>query len=151
MEPLRFSALIEKSGASTIIRLPFDPNEVWSSRARHHVAGTINGRVFRGPLIGEDAHYFFSLGAAWRRDNPLEAGTVVEVVLSPEGPLAEQLAPDVTSALASAPSARTFFEGLATFYRKGYLRWIDGAKRPETRAARIAEVVRLLKAGQKQR
>ena len=45
-----------------------------------------------------------------------------------------------------------FFDGLASFYRKNYLRWIDATKRrPEVRAERIAEFVRLLKAGQKQR
>lgn len=47
--------------------------------------------------------------------------------------------------------AKAFFEGLATFYRNGYLRWIEGAKRPETRSARIVEVLGLLKAGKKQR
>jgi hypothetical protein len=36
-------------------------------------------------------------------------------------------------------------------YRNGYLRWIEGAKRPETRSARIAETLGLLKAGKKQR
>jgi len=40
---------------------------------------------------------------------------------------------------------------LATFYRNGYLRWIGGVKRPETRSARIAEMLSLLKAGKKQR
>jgi len=29
--------------------------------------------------------------------------------------------------------------------------WVEGAKRPETRAARIGELINLLKAGKKQR
>jgi uncharacterized protein YdeI (YjbR/CyaY-like superfamily) len=40
---------------------------------------------------------------------------------------------------------------LATFYRNNYIRWIESAKRPETRRGRIAEMVDLLKAGTKQR
>ena len=41
---------------------------------------------------------------------------------------------------------------MARFYRRGYLRWIDGTKRrPDVRAARIAEVVSLLEAGHKER
>ena len=41
---------------------------------------------------------------------------------------------------------------LAQFYRKAYLRWIDATtRRPDLRAARIAEVVDLLAAGIKQR
>ena len=58
---------------------------------------------------------------------------------------------DVTAALQKDPQARAFFESLATFYRKGYLRWIQGARKAETREARINELVRLLQSGKKQR
>ena len=55
-------------------------------------------------------------------------------------------------ALAASPDAAAFFDSLAQFYRRGYLRWIDATKRrPEQRAERIAEVVKLLKAGVKER
>ena len=37
------------------------------------------------------------------------------------------------------------------FYRRNYVRWIESAKRPETRAARIADTVALLKAGKRQK
>jgi hypothetical protein len=41
---------------------------------------------------------------------------------------------------------------LAQFYRKGYLRYIDATKRrPDLRAARIAEVTGLLANGVKER
>jgi len=56
------------------------------------------------------------------------------------------------AALDNEPDAANFFDGLATFYRKNYLRWIDATKRsPEVRAQRIAELVKLMKAGQKER
>jgi uncharacterized protein YdeI (YjbR/CyaY-like superfamily) len=61
------------------------------------------------------------------------------------------LAPDIVAALADEPEARAFFESLATFYRNGYVRWIESARRPETRLARIAELLSLLKEGKKQR
>ena len=69
----------------------------------------------------------------------------------PEGPQSEMLAPDLASALAVEPDAARFFDGLATFYRKKYLRWIDATKRsPEKRAERIQELVGFLKAGRKE-
>jgi uncharacterized protein YdeI (YjbR/CyaY-like superfamily) len=58
---------------------------------------------------------------------------------------------DILAALESEPEARAFFESLATFYRNAYVRWIESAKRSETRSARIAEMLGLLKAGKKQR
>jgi uncharacterized protein YdeI (YjbR/CyaY-like superfamily) len=72
--------------------------------------------------------------------------------LAPEGPQRVDLADDLAAALAANPAAAAFFDTLAQFYRKAYLSWIDGTKRrPDVRAARIAEVVDLLAAGIKQR
>jgi len=75
----------------------------------------------------------------------------VDVVLFPEGPQSESLSLDVVSALDAEPQAKAFFESLATFYRNTYIKWIESAKRPETRAARIQEMIVLLKAGRKQK
>jgi hypothetical protein len=147
----RFQSKIVISGTRAILPLPFDPNDVWGVKERHHITGSVQGHPYRGPLGFDSDQYFLSLGAAWRRENNLEVGDLVEVVLSPEGPQRESLAADLLAALDAEPQAREFFEALATFYRKGYIRWIDGARRPETRAERIREMVALLKAGKKQR
>lgn len=67
-------------------------------------------------------------------------------------PNATRLAPDIRAAFDADLDAGAFFESLAQFYRNAYLRWIDGTKRrPEVRSARIAEMIELLKAGEKQR
>jgi uncharacterized protein YdeI (YjbR/CyaY-like superfamily) len=76
----------------------------------------------------------------------------VAVELAPEGPQRGDLAEDIAAALAANPAASTFWDTLAQFYRKAYLRWIDSTtKRPELRPVRIAEVVDLLAAGVKER
>lgn len=147
-----FVAIIEKSGSKALIRLPFDPNAVWGEKDRHHITGAVNGCAVRGALATDADGYFLPLGPAWLRGSGLDEGDSVQVELKAEGPQLEQLADDISAALEAEPEALAFFQGLATFYRKGYLRWIDATKRrPEERAVRIAEVVRLLKAGEKQR
>lgn len=151
MTTQRFKTVISKSGTRTFIAIPFNPNEVWGVRQRHHITGTVNGYGVRGSLGSDGTQYFLLLGAAWRHGCGLEAGEKVEVFLSPEGPQTESLAPDVTRALDTEPQARASFESLATFYRNTYIKWIESAKRPETRAARISEMVALLKAGKKQK
>lgn len=151
MTEQQFTATIARSGSRTSIVIPFDPNATWGVKQRHYVRGSIDGHTVRGSLGSDGTHYFLPLGAAWRRDNGIEAGATVEVVLLPEGPQASTMASDIVAALEAEPPARTFFESLATFYRNNYVRWVESAKRPETRAARITEMVRLLKAGSKQR
>jgi hypothetical protein len=151
MTTQRFKAMVAKEGTRTFIAIPFNPNEVWGVKQRHHITGTINGCCVRGPLGSDGSQYFLPLGAVWRQDNGVEAGAEVEVELTPEGPQNDALAPDLLAALEREPEARAFFESLATFYRKGYLRWIEGARRPDIRSTRIAELLGLLKAGKKQR
>ncbi len=78
-------------------------------------------------------------------------GDDVTVDLAPEGPQRSDLAEDIAAALEANPAARAFFDTLAQFYRKAYLRWIDATtRRPDVRAARIAQVAGLLAAGIKE-
>ena len=126
-----------RSGARTIIIVPFNPNDVWGPKERHYITGSVNGHIVRGALESAGTTFFLSLGPAWRRDNGLDAGAKVEVVLEPEGPQSAELSPDVAAALNNEPDAKAFFDSLASFYRKNFIRWIEGAKRPQTRAARF--------------
>jgi hypothetical protein len=134
------------------VPVPFDPNEVWGSKREHRVGGTISGMRVRGIITKDDVGWSFSLGAAWLRDCTVVPGDTVEVVIAPEGPQRADLAPDVSAALNANPTAGAFFDSLAQFYRRGYLRWIDATKRrPEVRAERIAEMISLLDQGAKER
>lgn len=146
-----FKSVVRKSGSRVFIALPFNPNDVWGIKQRHHISGTVSGHGVRGSLGSDGTQYFLPLGAAWRRDCGIDVGDTVEVVISPEGPQSEALSSDVLAALEAEPQAKAFFESLATFYRNTYIKWIESAKKPETRATRIKEMIQLLKAGKKQK
>jgi hypothetical protein len=134
------------------VPVPFDPNEQWGTKRLHPIAGTLNGMGIRGTVAHEAGEWAFTVGAAWLRDCPIKPGDQIEVVLVPEGPQRTELAPDIAAALDANPDAAAFFDTLAQFYRKAYLRWIDGTKRrPDERERRISEVVNLLADGIKER
>ena len=151
MDKQEFSTNLSMSKGKARLPIPFDPPEVWGERSRYHVRGTVNGIMWRGPLSVDEQGYYLSLGPAWLRDANLDVNAPVNVELLPEGPQQDSLAADIVAALAADDAARAFFDGLATFYRKGYVNWIEGAKRPETRLARIQEMMTLLQRRQKQR
>ena len=48
---------------------------------------------------------------------------------------------DLRTALRTKPSAKQFFGASAPSYRRNVLRWIDQAKRPDTRIRRIAATI----------
>jgi hypothetical protein len=149
----RFSVRITADPkGNAVITVPFDPDEVWGTKSRHHVHGTVNGCRVRVTLLPEDSGWAITYGPARASQLGLAVGSEATVELVPEGPQRGDLAEDLAAALDAHPAAGAFFDALAQFYRKGYLRYIDATKRrPEVRAARIAEVVDLLAAGVKER
>lgn len=147
-----FTAIVTADRRRVLVPIPFDPDDVWGRKRDHRVAGTVNGMGVRAVIEPLGDGHGILLGPAWRRDCGIDAGDEVAVVLAPEGPQRAELAPDVAAALEDEPAAAAFFDSLAQFYRRAYLRWIDATKRrPEVRAARIAEMVELLEAGEKER
>ena len=146
-----FTAMLTSAGTSAYIVLPFDPVAVWGARPRYHVTGTVAHIAVRGALTQIDGHNALKLGPAWLRDCGISLGSHVTVTLTLEGPQADALADDIVTALNMHPSAKAFFDGLPTFYRKKYLRWIDSTKnKPDVRAQRIADMMTLLANGQRE-
>ena len=135
-----------------LVPVPFDPDEVWGKKREHHVHGTVNGMGVRAVIEPLGDGRGILLGPAWRRDCGVAPGDEVAVVLEPEGPQRDDLAPDIAAALQAEPAAAACFDSIAQFYRNAYLKWIEATRRrPDLRAARIAETIELLKAGAKTR
>ena len=150
-KPQQFQSTVEGQESSRVfIRLTFDPASKWGARERYHVAGTINGSSFRGVVEQAGKKHLLALGAAWRRCAGLKPGDRVDATLAIEGPQRDELPSDIAAALNAEPEAAAFFDSLAGFYVQNYLRWIDATKRsPETRAARIKQFVKCMKAAVK--
>ena len=62
-------------------------------------------------------------------------------------PRTVKVPPELTAELKKSKAAKTFFDGLAYTHKKDFVSWITEAKRPETKDERLAETIRLLKAG----
>jgi hypothetical protein len=153
MESQRFAVMVAAAGpGKLLVPVPFNPDTVWGAKQRHHIAGTVNGIRVRAVIERVGDGFGFTLGRTSPASVGVGVGDEVTVEIAPEGPQRDDLADDVAAALAANPDAGAFFDSLAQFYRRAYLRWIDATKRrPERRAERIAEMVRLLIAGTKER
>jgi hypothetical protein len=132
--------------------LPFDPVPVWGQRDVYRIGGLANGCKFRSIVELSEGEWRVMLTPMWIKDAGLTKARRIEFVARLEGPQRADLDPDFAEALAAEPEAAAFWDNIAQFYRKAYVTWISGTKRrPDVRAERIAETVRLLKAGVKSR
>src|SRR5437870_8332514 len=100
MQSQRFTAVVAAAGpVKLLVPIPFDPNQVWAAKQRHHVAGTVNGMRVRAVLERAGDGFGFSLGRTSPARGGLAPGDTVTVEIAPEGPQRGDLADDVAAAL----------------------------------------------------
>jgi bifunctional DNA-binding transcriptional regulator/antitoxin component of YhaV-PrlF toxin-antitoxin module len=127
--------------------VPFDAKDVFGE-ARPAVAGTLNGTPFRGRLAVYGGKTYLGLSKEVRETAGIEVGDEVEVALDrDEAPREVQIPAALLAALEADSAAKAAFDKLAFTHRKEYARWIDEAKKEETRERRIAKALEMLKSG----
>ena len=62
-----------------------------------------------------------------------------------------EVSPELRASFPREPELRAFFESLSYTHRNEYVRWIENAKRGETRRARATEAVGMLRNGVRRR
>jgi hypothetical protein len=149
-----FDARLESvgpGGAWTYLLAPFRVEEVFGSKARVAVKGTINGFAFRSSLspMGDGTHALM-VNKAMKAGANAAAGDTVHLVLEKDdAPRTVIIPQDLQRALAKDKAAKGHFAKLAYSHQKEYVDWIESAKKEETRQRRIEKAVTLLAEGQK--
>jgi uncharacterized protein YdeI (YjbR/CyaY-like superfamily) len=117
---------------SMLLISPRKPRSAWSAANK--------ARVVRLEAEGRMAEAGRAAVAAAQADGSWRLLDAVETLETP---------PDLAAALAAVPPAAETFAAFPRSTRRGILEWIAQAKRPETRAGRIAETARKAQAGER--
>ncbi|HVG33272.1 MAG TPA: YdeI/OmpD-associated family protein [Pyrinomonadaceae bacterium] len=149
----RFRVTLEgdEHSEATGIRIPFNVLEVFGTRARVPVKGTINGFSFRSSIFpgGEGVHYM-AVNKSMRAGAKAKAGDMVEVVMERDDePRIITPPADFAKALKANKTAEAAWERLSYTHRKEYVKAIEEAKKTETRLRRIEKAVSELAAQKK--
>ena len=110
----------DRSIVAAILCGSLSHDTVWAKSDIDLVLVTVDDKKLGSSDMLEPAGvgFFLSLGPAWRRNNELDAGANVEVVLHPDGLQIGDLSQDIIQAMKSAPEALKRFESLTSGYRK---------------------------------
>jgi len=131
------------------------PDEVVASlRAgrRPAVRVTVGGYSYRTTVASMGGRYLVPLSAENRAAAGVAAGDAVEVDIDLDTEPRDVPVPaDLAAALAADPAAQACFDALAYSHRKEWVRWVEEAKKPETRGKRLATTVDALRAGRRSR
>jgi Bacteriocin-protection, YdeI or OmpD-Associated/Domain of unknown function (DUF1905) len=147
--PKRFEGLLEQHGPGTVVVVPFDLKETFGS-GRPPVRATVNGYAFRTTLFRMGGRGLLGLNREVRERAGVEAGETVRVELERDDePRIIEPPPDLAAALERDAAVRHTFQGLSYTHKKEYVRWIEEAKREETRHRRVEKSIKLLREGMK--
>jgi len=124
--------------------LPADVAAAMGGRARIPVAGTINGVPFRGSTMpmGDGRHC-----VGFRKELRAQAGGVKDgdavtiEIARDDAPRTVDVPADLAAALRADAAVEAAFAAMSYTHRKEWAAAVVAAKRPETRARRIAQAV----------
>jgi hypothetical protein len=148
---VEFRTTVVQSGkTATGLQVPDDVVAALGGGKRPPVTVTLGGYRYRTTVAPTGGTFWIPLAAEHREAAGLQAGQEVDVrveldTATRETPLPEDLA------AALDDDARAFFDGLAPSHRKEWVRWVEDAKKPETRAGRVEKTAEALRAGRRTR
>jgi Domain of unknown function (DUF1905)/Bacteriocin-protection, YdeI or OmpD-Associated len=144
------TTVVQSGKTATGLQVPDDVVAALGGGKRPPVTVTLGGYGYRTTVAPMGGAYWIPLAAEHREAAGVQAGQEVDVRVELDtAPRDTPLPEDLAAALDDG--ARAFFEGLAPSHRKEWVRWVEEAKKPETRAGRVAKTAEALRAGRRTR
>lgn len=140
----RFSVVLEKDSKTeaTGITIPFNVEEVFGTRARVAVRGTINGYAFRSSISPMGGCHRMAVNQSMREGAKIKGGDTVTVVMERDDePRTVEMPKDFAAALKKDKQAQVAWDKLSYTHRKEHVLAIEESKKPETRARRIEKTI----------
>jgi Bacteriocin-protection, YdeI or OmpD-Associated/Domain of unknown function (DUF1905) len=142
------TTLQPRGNASAVVLDDAAVATVGEGAKRFPVVATVNGHTWRTSVARMHGESLLGLSRAIREAASVEVGDEVDVTLELDrAPREVEMPPALTAALADDEQARAAFEALAFTHRKEFARWIEEAKREETRTRRIDKTLEMLREG----
>jgi hypothetical protein len=145
--------LIGEPGKSTAaLKPPFDVVEVFHTKARVPVKGTINGFPFRSSLMNMGTGHMMAVNAQLRAGGNCKGGDTVDVVMELDEEERKVVLPaSLKKIIASDPRTKESWAKLSFTHQKEWMRAIDDAKRPESKEKRITAMMDALRKNQRKK
>ena len=147
---MKFRGTLDLHGkTATGISVPDGIVEALGGGKRPPVVVTIGGHTFRTTIAPMGGQYLLGVNAENRTAAGATAGDELDIEIALDTAPREVTVPDDLAAALRA--ADLTLDGLSYTHRKEWVRWVEEAKKPETRAARVVKTVEALREGKRTR
>lgn len=137
------AALVAVKGGGHYVVVPPTVAERVGLASGARVKGTVNGEPYRSSLMKYSGIYHLGVHKAVIAAAGAATGDTLAIAIElDDAPLPGDVAPkDLLAAIKRSQAARVGWDALAPSHKREHVKWVLEAKKPETRARRIAKVV----------
>ena len=144
-----FTAIIQNAGGGgAFVDVPFDVEKAFGLK-KPKVKAMIEGIPYRGTLVrmGKECHMLVILKGI-REQIGRDFGDEIKVTVEADAePRVIEAPKDLLKELKKDKLVKALFNNLAYTHQKEYVKWIEEAKKEETRQARVIKTIEMLKQG----
>ncbi|NPA08069.1 MAG: DUF1905 domain-containing protein [Chlorobi bacterium] len=153
-DAIQFKAVIKQNGKmnAAFVEFPFSTEELFGKKGQVKIKAVFDGKVeYRGSLakMKSECHI---LGLTQEIRNKLNKTFGDEVFVSLTEDKEErivEIAEDIVLLFNENPEAKILFDKMSYTHRKEYIRWIEEAKKTETRENRKLKMIQMILEGKK--
>jgi len=153
-KPIEFTAIIQQNGEmnAAFVEFPFSTEELFNKKGQVKIKALFDDKVeYRGSLakMKSDCH-ILGLTQEVRKQLGKTFGDEVSVALMEDKEeRVVEIADDIVSVFNENPEAKALFDKMSYTHKKEYIRWIEEARKPETRENRKVKMVQMILDGKK--
>jgi hypothetical protein len=139
------------NGSWTCLKIPFNVPQIFGTKARTFVQGTLKGFPFRTSIFPMgDGKFMMMVNKSMQAGAGVKKGDTVRVKMEKANtPPPLKIPPVLQRALRQHGPAQTRFNKMSYSCRKEYVDWITGAKQEATRQRRIEKMLGMIGGGER--
>ncbi|HAO06459.1 MAG TPA: hypothetical protein DCQ50_05585 [Chryseobacterium sp.] len=153
-DSVQFKAVIKQNGEmnAAFVEFPFSTEEIFGKKGQVKIKAVFDDKVeYRGSLAKMKSEcHILDLTQEIRKQLGKSFGDEVSVSLTEDKEeRIVEIAEDIVLLFNENPDAKVLFDKMSYTHRKEYIRWIEEAKKPETRENRKLKMIQMILDGKK--
>ncbi|SEM73855.1 Bacteriocin-protection, YdeI or OmpD-Associated [Chryseobacterium taichungense] len=153
-QPIQFKAVIKQHRTmnAAFVEFPFSTEKLFNKKGQVKIKALFDDKVeYRGSLAKMKSEcHMLGLTQEIRKQLGKTFGDEVSVsLIEDKEERTVEIADDILIVFNENPEAKALFDKMSYTHRKEYIRWINEAKKPETRENRKIKMIKMILDGKK--
>ncbi|AZA81498.1 hypothetical protein C1637_02690 [Chryseobacterium lactis] len=154
IQPIEFTAIIKQNGEmnAAYVEFPFSTEKLFSKKGQVKIKATFDNRVeYRGSLakMKSDCHVLGLTQEVRKQLGKTFGDEVFVSLIEDKEERIVEIAEDIALVFNENPEVKVLFDKMSFTHKKEYIRWIEEAKKAETRENRKLKMIQMILEGKK--